>query len=141
MRRKLPLQLSAAFLRCLSNSTVWHLRLALSSTVPRYGTGTISGAPSQLGAPDLRPICKWLGSPLHNVQLYSTCTAVLVYRYGTVLLYTCTSTYRIYVPSAIESFPFSLRTYVPPAAGGGLTPNITVLCSRTVNCTGILAGG
>ena len=28
MRRKLPLQLSAAFLRCLSNSTVCHLRLA-----------------------------------------------------------------------------------------------------------------
>ena len=36
MRRKLPSQLSPAFLRCLSNSTVWHLRLALSSTVPIY---------------------------------------------------------------------------------------------------------
>ena len=27
--------------------------------------------------------------PLHNLQLYSTGTAVLVYRYSTVLLYTC----------------------------------------------------
>ena len=32
----------------------------------------------------------------------------------------------IYVPSAIESFPFSLRTYVPPATGGDLTPKFTV---------------
>jgi hypothetical protein len=56
-------------------------------------------------------------SGINTVQFHFTLiwtgagTAVLVYRYSTVLLYTCTSTYRIYVPSAIESFPFSLVSY------------------------------
>ena len=131
MTRKLHVQLSGVFLRCIINSAVQHLRTVQHN----YSV--------------VRVLCKVL---VHCTVRTVQCTRTfLLHKSGEALspdlsigafasLYSCTVLYTvqtrtvhlssIYVPSAIESCPFSLRTYVPLAAGGDLIPKITV-CRTT----------